>query len=115
MHSSVLKCLGLSLLFAAAAAVAQEATTRAEGFDARVDARQAHQQQRIGQGVADGSLTAHEAARLQHQQVGVAQHEQRIDADGRITRKEAYSLEQHQDRSSWHIYRQRHDRQLRGG
>jgi hypothetical protein len=106
--------IGLSLLIAAAGALAEGAAP-AERFEARVDARQAQQQQRIATGVASGELTPAETRHLLGQQRSVARHEQRIEADGRITRREAFGLERHLDRSSRHIYHQKHDRQSRGG
>lgn len=115
MHLTT-KTLCLSLLIATTGVFAQqEVPTPTERFNARVDARQDRQQERIGNGVENGSLNAKEAARMQRQQVGVARHEQLVEADGRVTRKEARGLERHQDKTSRHIYRQKHDRQVQRG
>lgn len=53
----------------------------------RVDQRQAHQQQRIDQGVASGSLTGTEATRLHHGQARVAAAESQAKADGAVTQR----------------------------
>ena len=70
---------------------------------ARIDARQAHQQQRIDRGVKSGSLTEQEAARLQHGQQRVARMEKRAVADGRVTAEERRRIEHAQDRQSARI------------
>ena len=77
----------------------------------RVDQRQANQQQRIDQGVASGSLTQHEANRLERGQQRVDNIEARAKADGVVTREERARLHQAQDTQSRRIYAQKHDGQ----
>ena len=101
---------GLIAFGLAAAAFCASAQT---AFEQRVDNRQQRQQQRIDNGIAAGQLNAAEARRLNRQQDGVARMESRFQADGQEARREAFRLEHRQDRTSRHIARQRHDRQMR--
>jgi hypothetical protein len=87
------------------------ASAFAHGTMPRVDARQDHQSQRIGQGVASGELTAREAVRLEHGQRRVEHAEQRALADGVVTRREQFRLHDLQQAESRRIYVQKHDRQ----
>ena len=77
----------------------------------RIDARQAHQQARIAAGLADGSLTRHEAQHLQRQQRHIRRAEAHAKADGVLTAHERHRLARLQDHASRSIQRQRHDGQ----
>jgi hypothetical protein len=80
--------------------------------DARINQRQAHQQSRIGYGVANGSLNARETYRLERQQAHIAAYEARSRADGGgLSPRERLRSERMQDRASRNIYRQKHDGQ----
>lgn len=79
----------------------------------RVDQRQAHQERRIDQGIASGSLTRREAVKLDAGQNRVDRLENRAKADGQVTRAERFGLHQVQNTQSRRIYRQKHDRQVR--
>jgi hypothetical protein len=108
--------VALVALAASTASMATEAgmpTTPSQAFEQQVDNRQGRQEQRIEQGVANGSLTRREARRLGKEQAGVVRAENRAEADGRVTRREAARLERRQDAASRHIYRHKHDRQVR--
>jgi hypothetical protein len=83
---------------------AQEATPR-------VDNRQDRQAARIEQGAASGALTGREQRRLNREQRAIDRKEQKVEADGKVTPKEARRLEHMQDRASRDIRRQKHDRQ----
>jgi len=96
---------------AQSAAWAQTTLTPAQRQEARVDARQERQTQRIQAGVTNGSLTAAEQARLNQEQARIEELEQRIEQDGRVSRREAVVMERAQDRASHHIARAKHDRQ----
>jgi len=99
------------MLFAAALGVAAMAAAPAE---ARINQRQAHQQQRIARGVASGQLNAREAARLERQEARIAAYEARSRADGGgLSARERARIEHMQDRESRRIHRQRHDGQGR--
>jgi hypothetical protein len=79
----------------------------------RVDAREQHQQQRIGQGVASGSLTTREAVRLENGEQRIERMETRAEADGKVTRRERLRLHDAQDTESRRILRQKQDAQQR--
>lgn len=97
------------LIAAALAAVAAPAFAHG-----RVNDRQHRQVDRIEQGVASGSLTARETARLSAQQASIARQEARMRADGPgLTRHERRTLEQRQDAASRDIRRQKTDGQVR--
>lgn len=96
-------------LFASAA----DAKTVIAGADQRIDNRQYRQEQRIEQGIASGELTRPETRRLGREQAGIVRAEARAEADGSVSRREAFSLERRQDAASRHIARQKHDRQSR--
>ena len=116
MKFAIPRALSLLLLATASIAVSAQAQTSTpspgERFEQRVDKREARQQQRISNGIASGQLTPREAARLTRQQVGVERAEAHAEADGKISRAEAYRLEKRQDATSRHIRRQKHDRQV---
>ena len=91
-----------------AASLAQAATP-AELQAQRVDNRQARQDARIDQGAASGQLTPREQRRLRHQQTHIANMEDRVEADGKVTGKEAVHMEHAQDSASRNIYRKKHN------
>lgn len=78
-----------------------------------LDARERNQRQRIAQGVQSGELTWPETRRLARGERGLHRHERIAKSDGVVTRAERYRLNQHADRMSARIYRQKHDRQDR--
>lgn len=88
-------------------------TAQAHGDTPRIDARQAHQQARIAQGVADGSITRPEARHLQQQQRQIHRAERHAKADGVVTVHERRHLARLQHHASRSIQRQKHDAQMR--
>jgi hypothetical protein len=100
--------VGLGVLAAQAQTV-----TLGERQATRVDNRQDRQDTRIDQGVASGELTRPEQARMEVQQARIGRMENRIEADGKVTGKEALRLERKQDQASRSIARNKHDRQDR--
>ncbi|MBI2116617.1 MAG: hypothetical protein HYT85_16260 [candidate division NC10 bacterium] len=78
-----------------------------------VDGRLQNEQRRIDAGVADGSLTAREARRLQAGENRIAAEEQRFKSDGAFTPRERQKTLHDENRLSRQIYRQRHDGQRR--
>ena len=76
-----------------------------------IDRREQRQENRIGAGTADGSLTSREAARLNRGQVRVDRMENRAEADGRVTLLERARIQHQENVQSRRIYRQRHDGQ----
>jgi uncharacterized membrane protein YebE (DUF533 family) len=102
--------------FVAAAVLALSAFAATAGTDTpRIDQRQANQEQRIDQGIASGELTKREAHRMNHQQAVVNRAEDRAKADGTVTAQERKRLTKVQNKTSRHIYRQKHDAQDRPG
>ncbi|MFN3884323.1 MAG: hypothetical protein ACK4Q4_06140 [Rhodocyclaceae bacterium] len=78
-----------------------------------IDQRQMKQERRIDQGIASGQLTAREAARLERGQERIDAMENRAKADGVVTARERARIQHAQNVESRHIYRQKHDRQVR--
>jgi hypothetical protein len=93
--------LALSLLAAAPAEAGQ------------IHNRQVRQQQRIGQGVLSGQLTARETARLEGREAHLNREigAMRSANGGRLTPGERALVEHQQNRISRSIYRQKHDGQ----
>lgn len=79
----------------------------------RVDRRERHQQRRIRHGVRSGELTHREARRLERQQAVTHAEEAAAKADGKVTKRERRHLNRRENRTSRHIYRQKHDAQKR--
>lgn len=90
------------LALAGASAFAQTSTPR-------VDQREAHQQARIAQGAASGSLTARETQRLEKEQAHINHAEAHAKADGTVTAKERRRLHALQDAASRDIHRKKHN------
>lgn len=91
-------------------AFAQEApSTPLEKYNQTVDARQAQQQQRFDNGVANGSLNAHEQARLTKRLARTEQKQERVNADGKLTRHEVQSTRKLLRKNSHRLYAQSHN------
>jgi hypothetical protein len=102
--TNVLAGLGLALVVVAGTAAAGTP---------RYDARQAHQQQRIVNGVQSGELNMRETRRLAAGQVHLDRVERRAKADGEVTARERAHMQHEEDQQSRRIYRQKHDAQDR--
>lgn len=74
--------------------------------------RRENQQQRIGNGVENGSLTAGEAARLERQESRVNKEIKNMKSDGKLTPAERATVTRQQNRLSREIYREKHDGQV---
>jgi hypothetical protein len=77
--------------------------------DPRIQQREQNQQQRIQQGVQTGALTPREAGRLETQQARIVQREERMKADGVLTKGERKVLTHEQNKASRNIYRKKHN------
>ena len=77
--------------------------------EAQVDRVQENQQDRIGQGVTSGSLTAGEAARLERNQASIERQSSRLASDGRFTRHDQRLIDRRQDHQNRAIYRFKHN------
>ncbi len=76
-----------------------------------IQQRKENQQDRIANGVANGSLTPHETANLEHKEAGL-NHEIRHDRrqnGGNLTNKEKAQVNRQQNRLSRNIYRDKHN------
>ena len=77
----------------------------------RIQMRRENQQDRIGQGVASGQLTAGETANLEHKEAKL-NHEVRNDRKangGTLTAQERRQVNRQQNRLSRNIYRDKHN------
>jgi hypothetical protein len=106
---TTLATLGLALL--SAAVLAQTAQAAETPNTPRVDAREANQEKRIGNGVNNGALTARETLRLEREQKRIALAEAKAKADGTVSKHERKRLDKMQDAASRDIYKQKHDAQ----
>lgn len=86
---------------------AQSATTTAP----TINQRRENQQDRIGKGVENGSLTAGETARIEHQQTRLNKEVRNMKADGSFTARERTRVQRQQNGLSREIYNQKHDAQ----
>lgn len=94
-----------------AIAAAQTPPVKREG---EIQKRKERQQTRIGQGVANGSLTAKEAAQLEHKQVKLnkeIRHDRKVNG-GNLTNKEKNQINRQQNRTSETIYDKKHNDQV---
>ncbi|HWB32417.1 MAG TPA: hypothetical protein VG714_04520 [Acidobacteriaceae bacterium] len=74
-----------------------------------------NQQDRIGQGVHSGQLTAGETARLEHQERGINREERGMRAQnhGHLTTQDRHTLRHQQRTESRRIYRDKHNARVR--
>ncbi len=77
--------------------------------DSAIQDRIAHQQERINQGISNGSLTPQEAQDLQGRLNHVREEETRLKEDGRLTAQERARLQRMLDRTNQQIYRKKHN------
>ena len=101
----------LTILAAAIAALVAH-TALADDTRAEKDTqRNVNQQERIQEGLQSGDLTTREAGRLERQQAHVNRVETRAMRNGEISNVEQARITAAQNRSSRHIYREKHDGQ----
>ncbi|MGA9755493.1 MAG: hypothetical protein WBV23_10165 [Desulfobaccales bacterium] len=84
-------------------------------YDPHMDQREAYQQQRIQQGIDNGSLTSGEAGRLENEQARIQATEDRMKADGNLSPRERERLSQMQNRASQDINRLENNNRTAGG
>ena len=94
-------------LFLAAAV----ALTAMPAFAARVDRREKRQQERIGEGVENGSLTPGETAHLEKREAHINREVRRDRAEngGKLTPAERRKVERQENRTSRAIDRDKHN------
>ncbi len=78
-----------------------------------IEQRKDNQQQRIGNGVENGSLTAGEAARIERQEAGLNKEVNAMKQEngGKLTPQDRRVVNRQQNQLSREIYRQKHDAQ----
>lgn len=98
------------MLISAAAVFSLLATDSAlAGGRDRADRRQTHQNARTAQGMASGEISPAEAHRLRESRRAIRRTENRAEADGEVTKREAAHIENMQDRRSKQIDRLKHN------
>lgn len=97
---------------AGASAFAQAPAPKDPVATPKIDQRQVNQEKRIDQGVASGSLTGKEAARLEQREAKIRSDKVAAKADGRVTRAERRKLTREQNHASRAIHRQKHNRKV---
>jgi hypothetical protein len=75
--------------------------------------RNINQQDRIADGVHNGSLTAHEASRMEGGEARVDQREYNAGQNGRVSAREQRGIQHEDNRQSQRIWNQKHDQQHR--
>jgi hypothetical protein len=99
---------GLAIFLLPAAASADSGTTWGTHW---LNARQTHQNARTDAGIANGSLTDHEVARIDRQEQRLDNATDRALSDGDLSRGEFARLNRGYNHESRFIYRQKHDGQ----
>jgi hypothetical protein len=75
--------------------------------------RNVNQQQRVENGIRNGSLTDHEVGTLERGQAHVNHAERVTAADGHINRAEQADVQGREDNQSQHIHNKKHNKQPR--
>ena len=94
---------------------AQTTTPAAPENSATINQRKANQQERIGNGVKSGQLTAGETSHLEHQEAGINKEERgmRAQDNGHLTKQDRRTLTKQQNQESRRIYRDKHNSKVR--
>lgn len=100
--------------FTPAALFAQTSTTTTVTTPtkpATINQRKENQQDRIGQGVTSGQLTAGETSHLEKQEAGINKEESgmRAQDNGKLTTQDRKTLTAQQNQESRRIYRDKHN------
>ncbi len=103
--------LAATLAFIPAALFSQTTTPSSTTTHRNINQRKENQQDRIGQGVKSGQLTAGETSHLEHQESGINREERgmRAQDNGQLTRQDRRTLHSQQNRQSKRIYRDKHN------
>ena len=80
-----------------------------------INQRKADQQNRIGNGVKSGQLTARETGHLEHQEAGINKEERgmRAQDNGHLTSSDKKTLDRQQNQESRRIDRDKHNARVR--
>jgi hypothetical protein len=111
----IMTFLASALLIAPAALLAQTVTPTPGANDYNIGQRKVDQQERIGNGVKSGQLTAGETGRLEHQEAGINREERgmRAQDNGHLTAQDRTTLHAQQNQESRRIYRDKHNALVR--
>lgn len=103
-----------ALAIAPCALLAQSTPTPGKN-DYDIQQRKVDQQQRIGNGVKSGQLTAGETSRLEHQEAGINKEERgmRAQDNGHLTKQDRKTIHHQQNQESRRIYRDKHNAKVR--
>jgi hypothetical protein len=102
------------MTFVLAQALVTACAGLAYGAENRINDRKERQQKRIAEGIADGDLTAREAAKLEKKEAELARDVRQDRRDGgKLTVKERVKIENRQDKLSGQIFKEKHDKQKR--
>jgi hypothetical protein len=104
-----------SLTLTPAALLAQNATPTPGQNDYNINQRKVDQQDRIGNGVKSGQLTAGETNHLERQEAGINREERgmRAQDNGHLTRQDRRTIHRQQNQESRRIYRDKHNSKVR--
>ena len=96
------------LLGASVATLSRPALAQEEG-KGTINQRRENQQDRIGEGVENGTLTPKETARLEHKQSALNKEIRTERKEGPLTPKDRRQINRQQNQLSRGIYRTKHD------
>jgi hypothetical protein len=77
-------------------------------------ARNVNQEKRVESGIRNGSLTNHEASKLERGQAKVDRKEARAGSDGHVGKAEQRNIQRAENRQSKRIHQEKHDAPVRG-
>ena len=100
-----------SILFTVSLLFGISAIASAQTRTPKINQREHNQQRRINQGIRSGELTRREARRLDAQEGRIRADEAIAKSDGKVTKAERRHIERELNRTSKHIYNQKHDDQ----
>jgi hypothetical protein len=104
--------LALALTFAIAPiAVLAQTSTTATTPPPTINQRKENQQDRIGQGVKSGQLTADETSHIEHQEAAInhEEHAMRAQDNGHLTKADRSLINKQQNQESRRIYKDKHN------
>ncbi len=101
----------LASAFVIAPATWAQQTPTPGAHDHNINQRKVDQQERIGNGVRNGQLTARETGHLEHREAGINREERRMRAqdNGHLTSQDRKTIHAQQNRVSRRIYRDKHN------
>ena len=104
-----------ALVIAPVAVFAQTTTPTPGKNDYNINQRKGDQQQRIGNGVNSGQLTARETSHLERQEAGINREERgmRAQDNGHLTKQDRRTIHHQQNQESRRIYRDKHNARVR--